>query len=140
MRQWGLHEQGYYLKAEFDHLPVMQDDELLSQQASKSKVETYSIMLRDGVISKQQYANEFGIELEAIDRATAQQEGLQNAQTQLRGTIGGLDGIITLNRAVGTGQITRDVAVATLINYYGYDASVANQLITQVAQTSATNI
>ena len=140
MRQWGLHQQGYYLKAEFDHLPIMQDDELLAQQASKSRVETYSLLLKDGVISKQQYADEFGITLEEINKAQAQQEGLINAQTQLRGTIGGLDGIITLNTAVGAGQITRDVAVATLINYYGYEPTIANQLITQVAQPSTTNL
>jgi phage portal protein BeeE len=140
MRQWGLHEQGYYLKAEFDHLPIMQTDELVSQQADKTKVETYSILLRDGVISKQQYAEEFGITLEEVNRAQAQQEGLINAQTQLRGTIGGLDGIITLNQAVGAGQITREVAIATLVNYYGYDTGIAQQMITQVATPSTTNV
>jgi hypothetical protein len=140
MRQWGLHEQGYYLEAEFNHLPIMQDDEVQAQQVTKTKVEAYSIMLRDGVISKQQYADEFGIELEAVDKAQAQQEGLLNAQTQLRGTIGGLDGIIALNNAVGMGQISREVAIATLVNYYGYDSGIAQQMVTQPAQRSDTNV
>jgi hypothetical protein len=139
MRQFGLHEQGYYLEADFSHLPVMQDDEVASQQVVKTKVEAYSIMLRDGVISKQQYADEFGITLESIDKTQAQAEGLINAQTQLRGTIGGLDGIIALNTAVGAGQITREVAIATLVNYYGYDTGIAQQMITQPAQNLNTN-
>jgi len=133
MHQFGLAQQGYYLKAEFNHLPVLQQDEKLSSEAEKIKVDTFSIMLRDGVISKQQYANEFGITFESIDKTQAQAEGLINAQTQLRGTIGGLDGIITLNTAVGAGQITREVAIATLVNYYGYEANIANQLVTQIA-------
>jgi hypothetical protein len=140
MRQWGLHDQGYYLKAEFDHLPIMQDDEVSAQQVIKTKAEAYSMMLRDGVISKQQYADEFGITLEAIDKSQAQAEGLINAQTQLRGTIGGLDGIIALNTAVGVGQISREVAIATLVNYYGYDSGIAQQMITQPAQSSAQNV
>jgi hypothetical protein len=139
MRQFGLHEQGYYLEADFSHLPVMQDDEVASQQVVKTKVEAYSIMLRDGVISKQQYADEFGITLESIDKTQAQAEGLINAQTQLRGTIGGLDGIINLNTAVGSGQITREVAIATLVNYYGYDTGIAQQMITQPTQNLNTN-
>ena len=134
MHQFGLAQQGYYLKAHFDHLPVMQHDEKLASEAEKIKVDTYSVMLRDGVISKEQYATEFGIELEPIDKAQAQAEGLINAQTQLRGTIGGLDGIITLNNAVGLGQITREVAIATLVNYYGYETTIANQLVTQPIQ------
>jgi hypothetical protein len=139
MRQWGLHEQGYYLEADFHHLPVMQDDEVASQQVVKTKVDAYSILLRDGIITKQQYAEEFGVTLEAVDKFQAQQDGLFNAQTQLRGTIGGLDGIISLNTAVGMGQMTRDVAIATLVNYYGYDVNIAQQMITQPAQSSATN-
>jgi hypothetical protein len=134
MRQWGLHEQGYYLEADFHHLPVMQDDEVASQQVVKTKVDAYSILLKDGIISKQQYADEFGVTLEAVDKVQAQNDGLFNAQTQLRGTIGGLDGIISLNSAVGTGQMTRDVAIATLVNYYGYDVNIAQQMITESTQ------
>jgi hypothetical protein len=139
MHQFGLAQEGYYLKAEFDHLPVLQHDEKLASEAEKIKVDTYSVMLRDGVISKEQYATEFGIELQTIDKAQAQLEGLINAQTQLRGTIGGLDGIINLNTAVGSGQITREVAIATLVNYYGYELGIAQQMITQPIQPTNTN-
>jgi hypothetical protein len=87
-------------------------------------------MLNDGVISKEQYANEFGIELEKIDQATAQQSGLIQAQTQLRGTVGGLDGIISLNASVSSGQMSRVTAVNTLVFYYGYSPAIAETMIT----------
>jgi hypothetical protein len=48
----------------------------------------------------------------------------------LKGTVGGLDGIINLNAAVSRGELDRQTAVNTLISYYGYDSIVANSLIT----------
>jgi len=49
MRQWGLHEQGYYLKAEFDHLPIMQDDEVQAANTMKIKAETLEKLRNLGV-------------------------------------------------------------------------------------------
>ncbi len=130
IQQFGLDQDGYHLKADFSHLVVLQEDEVSRNAAQKSKVESYTIMLNDGVISKEQYATEFGIELEKIDQATAQQSGLIQAQTQLRGTVGGLDGIISLNASVSTGQMAHATAVNTLINYYGYAPAIAETMIT----------
>jgi hypothetical protein len=73
---------------------------------------------------------EFGIELESIDKAESMAAGLQQAQTQLRGTVGGLDGIIALNTAVSTGQMARQTAINTLVNYYGYAENIAASMIT----------
>ena len=39
MKQWGL-DQEYYLKADFGHLPVLQDDEESKAQIQKTKAET----------------------------------------------------------------------------------------------------
>jgi len=130
MQQFKLSDEGYKLIADFSHLPVLQDDELSKQQAMSAKVNNYSVMLRDGVITSEQYAAEFGIELMKIDAATAQAAGLAQAQTQLRGTVGGLDGIISLNTAVSTGQMDRQTAINTLINYYGYSETIASAMIT----------
>jgi hypothetical protein len=131
MQQMKLADEGYYLKADFSHLPVLQDDEQSKATAEKTKVETYSVMLRDGVISKQQYATEFGLTLETIDKVEAMANGLQQAQTQLRGTVGGLDGIINLNAAVSANQMTRQTAINTLVNYYGYAENIAASMITE---------
>ena len=49
MRQWGLHEEGYYLEANFHHLPVMQDDEVQAAQTNKIKAETLEKLRNLGV-------------------------------------------------------------------------------------------
>jgi len=128
--QMGLSQQGYKIVADFTHLPVLQDDEQMKASSEKTKVDTYSVMLRDGVITQAQYAMEFGIELEQVDKSEAMAAGLAQAQTQLRGTVGGLDGIIALNNAVSLNQMSRETAVNTLVNYYGYERSVAESMIT----------
>ena len=120
----------YYLQANFQHLPILQDDEQVKAQAEKTKVDTWSVMLRDGVITQQQYAEEFDIELQKQDRTEAQAAALAQAQTNLKGTVGGLDGIISLNNAVSGGQMDRQTAINTLVNYYGYDPVTANSMIT----------
>lgn len=130
MAQWGLQQEGYHLEANFDHLPVLQDDASQKASAEKTKVDTYSVMLKDGVVTQQQYAEEFGIELQKQDRTESQAAALAQAQTNLKGTVGGLDGIIALNNSVSTGQMDRQTAINTLVNYYGYDATVANSMIT----------
>ena len=134
--QMGLDKQGIKIVADFSHLPVLQDDEQMKASADKTKVDTYSVMRRDGVISQAQYAMEFGIELEQVDKAEAMAAGLAQAQTQLRGTVGGLDGIIAINTAVSTGQMSRETGVNTLVNYYGYERSIAESMVT-IPQTPA---
>jgi len=133
--QLGMDKEGIRIEACFDHLPVLQDDELAEYQALTEKVTAYNLLLTDGVITKEQYAAEFGYTLEPIDKAQAQQNGLIQAQTELRGTVGGLNGIIALNTAVSTGQMTNEIAVNTLVNYYGYDRIVAESMITATPET-----
>jgi len=129
LSQWGL-DREYYLEANFDHLPILQKDEVEKASVQKTTADTYSILLRDGVVTQQQYADIFEIEMQKQDRTESQAAALSQAQTNLKGTVGGLDGIINLNAAVSTGQMARETAVNTLINYYGYDPVTANSMIT----------
>jgi len=128
--QFGLQGEGYYLEACFDHLPILQEDESQKASAEKVRVDTYSVMLRDGIINPQQYAEEFNIELESIDKTESRAAALAQAQTNLKGTVGGLDGIIALNNAVSIGQMDRATAINTLVNYYGYEPNIAQSMIT----------
>jgi len=133
--QLGLKDEGYSIKADFSHLPVLQDDEQTKAAADKTKAETYNILLRDGVITQEQYAMDFGIELQQASQQDAKAAALAQAQTELKGTVGGLDGIINLNNAVTSG-LDRNTAVNVLINYYGYDPVTANSMITTTQITS----
>ena len=127
--QFGLTAEGYYLEAEFDHLPVLQIDEQTKANAEKIKAETYGMLLRDGIITTQQYAMEFGYALEEQNTSDKKAAALAQAQTELKGTVGGLSGIIELNNAVTAG-LERSTAVNILVNYYGYDSVTANSMIT----------
>ena len=44
MAQWGLKQEGYYLEANFNHLPVLQDDQNQKVSAHKTKVETVKMI------------------------------------------------------------------------------------------------
>jgi hypothetical protein len=48
MKQWGLDKE-YYLKADFGHLPVLQDDEGSRAQIQKTKAETLEKIVALGV-------------------------------------------------------------------------------------------
>ena len=50
MRQFGLHDEGYYLKADFSHLPIMQIDEEKNAMTMKLKAETIEKLNSLGVI------------------------------------------------------------------------------------------
>lgn len=127
--QLGLSKEGITIKADFSHLPVLQDDEQTKAAADKTKAETYNILLRDGVITQEQYAMDFGYELVQQSQMDSKAAALAQAQTELKGTVGGLSGIIELNTAVSTG-LDRTTAVNILVNYYGYDSVTANSMIT----------
>lgn len=59
--QWGLDDAGIYLKPDFSHVSVLQEDEEKLQKSKKLEVEKLSIMLRDGVISVEEYRELVGI-------------------------------------------------------------------------------
>jgi phage portal protein BeeE len=126
----GLTDQGLKLEADYSWLPVMQADKQSEEAANKSKAETLSIMLKDGVITKEQYAQQFGVDLVEQEEEQSQLDKILNAQVELRGTVGGVDGIISINQAVAAGQMTRASAINVLVNVYGYDQAVAASMIT----------
>jgi hypothetical protein len=82
------------------------------------------------VITKEQYAQQFGVDLVEQEEEQSQLDKILNAQVELRGTVGGVDGIISINQAVAAGQMTRASAINVLVNVYGYDQAVAASMIT----------
>ena len=59
--QWSLDKAGIYLKPDFSHISVLQEDDEKSERAKKTQVDKLSIMLRDGVISIDEYREMAGI-------------------------------------------------------------------------------
>jgi len=131
-----LKERGEWLELDYSHIPALQENLKEKAETSKAQAEALSIASHDGIITDEQYAEAIGVELIPVDPKSAQLSGLAQAQTQLRGTVGGLDGIISLNAAVSSGQMDRATAVSTLVNYYGYETGVAEALVTTTTKTS----
>ncbi len=52
-----------------------------------------------------------------------------DAQAKLKGTVGGVQGIIEINRAVATGEMTELSAEALLVEIYGFAPELAARLI-----------
>lgn len=62
MRQFGLHDEGYYLEADFSHLPIMQDDEEKGAMTMKLKAETLEKLFNLGVnFDEQEMRNLLGL-------------------------------------------------------------------------------
>lgn len=48
---------------------------------------------------------------------------------KLKGTVGGVEGLLAIQQAVATGQTDRSAAIAMLIDIYGYDAAGAEKIL-----------
>jgi hypothetical protein len=59
--QLRLDAEGYYLKPDFSHISVLQQDDQHKAQSEKFHVDKLSVMLRDGVISVDEYRTMAGI-------------------------------------------------------------------------------
>jgi len=133
---FGLEKQGLYLVADYSYLPVLQEDEQQKEAAKKTKIEYLAMALNDAVIDVNEYRAELGLEPK-MDSGKEEiiSDKLLNAQLALRGTVGGVEGLIGLNTAVSLGQLNRESAIAILTNVYGFDVTVANQMITNTPIT-----
>ncbi len=56
------------------------------------------------------------------------------SKAKLRGTVGGVTGIININQAVASGQMTERAAEAMLVEIYGFDPEQAARLIEPIIQ------
>lgn len=64
MQHFGLNDKEEKLIADYSWLPVMQQDELVREQAFNQKVTALSLLLKDGVISHEQYAELAEVEMD----------------------------------------------------------------------------
>ena len=58
-----------------------------------------------------------------------------DSQLSLRGSVGGVTGLLGLNQSVADGFTDRESAKAILINIYGVEEQVADQMITNLTRT-----
>ncbi len=98
-------------------------------EANKLIADTvYQLKLGGVVVDKKWLAEETGWEL-VIDKEGEAKDKEVDARAALRGSVGGVQGIIGLQQSVAQGLTEIDAAVATLVNVYGYDDAQAKAII-----------
>ena len=60
------------------------------------------------------------------------------AQANLKGTVGGVQGILQIQQSVAPGITKRDAAISLLETIYGFDSDTANRLLGDPIQTPPT--
>lgn len=110
----------------------MQEDDTKKQSAFKTQTEALDIQYKDGAISIDEYRANLGLEplVKAAEVTQSIDDKIANAQVSLRGTVGGVDGLIGLSASVANGTMDRSAAIAIAMNVYGFDAATANSVIT----------
>ena len=77
-----------------------------------------------------------GIEYKQSDDTQSLDDKIANAQVQLRGTVGGIEGLVNINTSVSQGLLDRNTAIAIVSNIYGYDIATASAMVTTTVNTT----
>jgi len=81
------------------------------------------------------------INADSVDTGSADTELVRQraeAQANLKGTVGGVQGILQIQQSVAQGITKRDAAISLLETIYGFDSETANRLLGDPIQTPPT--
>lgn len=152
---FGYDRTGKNIVISWDHLPFMQVFEKDKADKEKSKIESFKALIDMGVSVDNANAylgTTFEIEApeqvassdSSVNIATtseAQDEGAK-AQSQLRASVGGVTGVLSIINSVAQGITSYDAALAILMIIYGFPEDQALNLLgpkpTQIAQDNGT--
>ena len=106
-------------------LDFYQLDEKLQREAIKKKVDEYIALIESG--SSMDNQNSFG-ENGGVDINTPTDIEAE-AKAKLKGTVGGVQGILEIQKSVGEGTTDYESAITLLNEIYGYDDSIARKIL-----------
>lgn len=131
-RHFGYQEAGKNIYITWDHLPFMQVFERERAETRKINIETLNSLLQSGITIDQanEYLNtQFEIqEPEEIADTNSSPETLA-AQAALRGSVGGVQGILEVQASVVAGTTTRSSALSILTIIFGFTDEQAQQIL-----------
>lgn len=125
----GMFNQESFADA-FNYYNSATETERKETERELSKILKYSIWANLGEIKitpKKYSAIKEQLTPQEIDQKSI--ETRETAQANLRGTVGGVDGILSIQTSVSNGATTRDSAIAILIEVYGFSEASANKII-----------
>lgn len=130
--------------ADYSHLPIFQEDLKIKAEAMNSMMTVLSKGLQDKVLTSEEYREELGklglgngkpIPIVSGD-ANQQEVETRQAQATLRGSVGGVQGVLSIQASVVAGTTSRESAMSMLTIIFGFTDEQANQILGQVTESS----
>ena len=140
----GLDLEGLELIADYSHLAVLQDDELKREQSEMFKVNRLKTLYDTNVITINDIREEIGEEplpeLDVAPVVVSEDDALSEggaevqdanalAQAGLRGSVGGVQGILQIQDSFSRGVTSEASALSILMTIYGFDNDTARSIL-----------
>lgn len=138
-------ENNCTIVADFSDLPILQENEKEKADAAKAWNDALKIEYESGLITKNQWLTARGYEtiaggdeyfkLSVPDGGTTGDEFATpvdveaEAKANLKGSVGGVQGLLAIQLSVSQGVTDYEAAVATLFEIYGFDDATARKLL-----------
>lgn len=119
----------------------LNDEEKMEQRAREDEnnmktINVVKTLHEIGIPVKPGYITErTGIEIDEVAAVSQEAEELK-AAANLRGSVGGVQGIIQLQQSVSMGLTTPEAAIATLVNVYKFDEKQASDIVGKMKESS----
>lgn len=122
--------------ADYFHLPVFDEDLKMLSDSKMAKVNYLSKLIQDKQLTAEEYRQELfkvgigdGQPIQTMQDQNQQEVETLKAQATLRGSVGGVQGILAIQTAVSTGTATREAALATLQIVFGFTEQQATEIL-----------
>lgn len=123
------------LIVDFSHLEIFQEDLKVKADAMSAVINNLSKLLQDKQITQEEYRTELakiGVgDGKPIPVVTGDDQEIETRQAQatLRGSVGGVQGILAIQAAVSAGTTSRNSALGILTIVFGFTDQQANEIL-----------
>ena len=140
---FGLIDEGLRFKASYDHLAVFQEDMRSKEEANRLKLDNLFKQWTEGLLTRNDIRRAQSLEeiddpemnrfiWQSVDRGDEEiapdQQAIIEAQASLRGSVGGVNGIIGTIGAIARGEMTPEQAVNVFMEIYGFSQDVSERI------------
>jgi hypothetical protein len=127
----------YKLIMDFNHLPIFQEELKVKAEAVGKMITNLSLLLADKQISNEEYRSELmkigigdgKVVVYMSGDANQQEVETRQAQASLRGSVGGVQGVLSIQAGVVAGTTTLESAISMLTIIFGFTDEQAGSLL-----------
>ena len=119
----------------FEHVEALQRNEIEKNTAMQTKSTVLLSELDRNIIDINEYRQQMGYTALPPDETEEDAPASTKEQAALRGSVGGVQGILAVQASVSNGTTTRNAALSILTIIYGFTGEQANDLLGQPEAT-----